>query len=234
MKKIAVYGASGNIGKVIVIEALERGHKVTGLSRSPEKLDIEHENFVAAKGDLMDVNSLTKIAEEHDAIVLSVSARAPDNKPENSILIKFTENILEVLSVLEKKPYVLQVGGANLVMGSTYNEIVKTVRDKKLNVPFAFEEGTPMHAVLLGHQISLEMYQKTDLSWTVLAPPIYVLGIFGKLDHETTKPSYRISTDELVIDSNGNSTIYVRDFAKAALIEIENMQHNQQVFTVGY
>lgn len=34
---IAIFGASGSIGKAIALEALSRGHQVTGLVRHPEK-----------------------------------------------------------------------------------------------------------------------------------------------------------------------------------------------------
>ncbi|MBT5559097.1 MAG: NAD(P)H-binding protein, partial [Proteobacteria bacterium] len=37
---IVIYGASGKIGSKIVTEALDREHKVIGVSRNPESLDI--------------------------------------------------------------------------------------------------------------------------------------------------------------------------------------------------
>ena len=39
--KIAVIGA-GNIGKVIISEALSRGHQVTAVVRDPAKLTLSH------------------------------------------------------------------------------------------------------------------------------------------------------------------------------------------------
>ncbi|WP_396134940.1 NAD(P)H-binding protein, partial [Chamaesiphon sp. OTE_8_metabat_110] len=36
--KIAIVGATGNVGKRIVDEALHRGHNVTGIARDPSKL----------------------------------------------------------------------------------------------------------------------------------------------------------------------------------------------------
>ena len=118
--------------------------------------------------------------------------------------------------------------------GSTYEEVKKNMQ----GAPFNYDKGTDMYAVLFGHQISLEMYKASNLSWTVLAPPIMVLGIYrGKdndLDSTTTRSSYRISTSEVPVDEEGRNTIYVRDLAKATLNEIENRDYNQQVFTVGY
>lgn len=229
-KNIVVYGASGRIGQVIVDEALTRGYKVTGVSRKPENLNFKHENFNARKGDLMDISSIRDTIDGADAVVISVSARAPDNRPENSLLVKVTENMLSALAQLENKPYILQIGSASLSYGSTYEEV-------KLNmhgVPFNFDEGSEMHAVLFGHQISVSMYRESQVDWTVIAPPKKILGIRGTIDNITSKGAYRSSVSKPLVDSQGENTIYVRDLARAALNEIEAKEFNRQVFAVGY
>src|SRR5262245_41363809 len=50
--KIVVYGASGSVGRVIVEEALSRGHEVVGVSRNPESLKFDNARFTAATGDV--------------------------------------------------------------------------------------------------------------------------------------------------------------------------------------
>jgi putative NADH-flavin reductase len=165
-----------------------------------------------------------------DAIVLSVSAKSPDKTPENSLLVKITENVQQAFSQLETKPYIVQIGGANLMYGNTYEEVKENMQD----APFSFEKGTSMHAVLFGHQISLEMYQASKLSWTIIAPPMKILGIYKGIDKTTRKENYRISTSEALVDEEGNKTIYVRDLANAVINEIENKKFDRQVFTVGY
>lgn len=227
---IVVYGASGRIGEVIVEVALERGHKVTGVSRNPEKLQIRHKNFTAAQGDLLDVDSIRELASGAVAIVISISARSNDNRPENSLLVQATKNMQEALSKLQTKPYIVQMGGANLMYGSTYRE----VKENMQNAVFSFDEGSAMHAVLFGHQISLEMYQASQLSWTIVAPPMRILGIYANRDKTTTKETYRTSTSAPLIDTDGNNTIYVRDLAGAVVNEIEQRKFVRQVFTVGY
>jgi uncharacterized protein len=233
-KNIVVYGASGRIGQVIVEEALQRGYKVKGVSRNPDKLNIKHNNFTATGGDLTDLESTLALAKWADAIVIAITAKSPDKTPEKSLLVTATRNVLAVFDQLEKKPYIVQIGGANLMYGSTYAEVKKNMHD----APFNFDKGTDMYAVLFGHQISLEMYKASNLSWTVLAPPMMVLGIYrGKdydIDRTTTRASYRLSTSEVPVDEEGKNTVYVRDLAKATLNEIENRDFNRQVFTVGY
>ncbi len=227
---IVVYGASGRIGEVIVDVALERGHKVIGVSRHPEKLQIRHRNFTAVAGDLMDVNSIRALASGADAIVISVSAKTPDNRPENSLVVHAANNMVEALSSLENKPYIVQMGSASLMYGSTFEEVKKNMQ----GAPFSFEKGTTMHAVLFGHQISLKIYQQSPLPWTIVAPPMKILGIYARPDKTTTKETYRTSTSAPLIDAEGNKSIYVRDLARATVKEIEQRKFAGKVFTVGY
>ena len=229
-KTIVVYGASGRIGEVIVDVALERGYKVIGISRNPEKLQFTHRNFTARKGDLMDVSSIRELARGAYAIVISISAKANDNQPENSVLVNATKNVVEALSQLEKKPYIVQMGSASMMYGSTFAEI----RLNLLDAPFPFEEGTVMHAVIVGHQISLRAYQQSSLDWSIVAPPMKILGIYKDRDKITTKPSYRTSTSAPLIDTEGNKTIYVRDLARATVDEIENRKFVRQFFNAAY
>ena len=227
---IVVYGASGRVGEVIVEVALERGHKVTGISRHPEKLQFKHKNFTAAQGDLMDVNSIAGFARGADALVISVSAKASDNRPENSLIVEATRNVQEALSKLESKPYIVQIGSANLMYGSTFAEVSKNMN----KVHFPYEEGTPMYAVLFGHQLSLQSYQASTLDWTILAPPLRILGIYADKDKTTARGNYRTSTSAPLVAADGSKSIYVRDLAGATVNEIENRNFVRQVFTVAY
>ncbi|NKB39149.1 MAG: NAD(P)H-binding protein [Gammaproteobacteria bacterium] len=229
-KNIVVFGASGRIGEVVVIEALERGYKVKGVSRKPEKLVFEDQNFTSVKGDLKDIVSIRDAINNSDAVVISVSARAPDNKPENSMLVEFTRNLIEVVSAMENKPYIVQVGGANLMYGATYEEVKSNMH----NAPFSYEKGTAMHAVLFGHQISVELYRASGLPWTVIAPPMRILGIYGELDRSTSRPSFRISDTEALVAEDGSKTVYVRDLARALVNEIEEKQFSGKIFNVAY
>ncbi len=51
---IAVFGASGQTGKLFVQLALDAGHQVTALVRDPTKLGINHPNLQIVNGDALD------------------------------------------------------------------------------------------------------------------------------------------------------------------------------------
>lgn len=51
--KIAIIGASGNIGAFIRDEALARGHQVTAIVRHPEKITARNPHLTVVKADIL-------------------------------------------------------------------------------------------------------------------------------------------------------------------------------------
>ncbi|MCK9219750.1 MAG: SDR family oxidoreductase [Bacteroidales bacterium] len=92
--KIAVFGASGKTGILIVFQALNQGHQVTAFARQPSKVTIQHKNLRTVKGDVMDIVKVKEAVTGQDAIlcVLGVSS----NKP-NTLLSEGTRNILNAM-----------------------------------------------------------------------------------------------------------------------------------------
>ena len=67
--KIAVYGATGMIGSRLVAEALQRGHEVTGVTRSGGDLP---EGVKAVKGSAGDAELTARIAAENDVVISAI------------------------------------------------------------------------------------------------------------------------------------------------------------------
>ena len=63
---IIVFGASGRVGSRIAAEALDRGHRVTGVSRSLERLTETHVSYTKAQGDVMDPASIAEALDATD------------------------------------------------------------------------------------------------------------------------------------------------------------------------
>ncbi|MQB37661.1 NAD(P)-dependent oxidoreductase [Agrobacterium tumefaciens] len=77
MAKIALIGASGNAGSRILKELSDRGHKVTAIARSPEKI-ASLPNVVAKQGDVFDRAGLSELLKGHDAVISAVHFTASD------------------------------------------------------------------------------------------------------------------------------------------------------------
>ncbi|MCE9904035.1 NAD(P)H-binding protein, partial [Hafnia paralvei] len=66
--KLAIIGATGFVGRVVVDEALARGHEVTAIARSQKDLpDVDRLHI--ALGDVTNVDWLTQTLKGVDAVI---------------------------------------------------------------------------------------------------------------------------------------------------------------------
>ena len=65
--KVAIIGATGFLGSLLVKEFASRGHEVTAISRNPSQ-DIPA-NVITVKADIFDTEALANILKGHNAIV---------------------------------------------------------------------------------------------------------------------------------------------------------------------
>jgi putative NADH-flavin reductase len=73
-RKILVLGASGGTGRLIVCDALSRGHQVTALVRSPDKVDLKGARIVT--GDARDEGALRQALAGQNAVVSALGTPA--------------------------------------------------------------------------------------------------------------------------------------------------------------
>src|ERR1700722_7641192 len=74
--KIAVIGAAGRTGRQVGGHALDRGHEVVAVARSPEKLNIADDRLTVAVADVRDADALAAAVVGADAIVTTFGAAA--------------------------------------------------------------------------------------------------------------------------------------------------------------
>jgi len=213
--KIAIIGASGNIGSRITREALSRGHQVTAIVRHPEKLTLENESLVVTRGDVLDTEDLAAKLPGHDAVVVSYN---PGWGPDVDFQ-KYVRAAESVLAAAKKAGLkrVLNVGGAGSLEVAPGVQLVDTP-----DFPPDWKEGA------LAMRDALEVYRKEqDLDWTFFSPAIMI-----EPGERTGK--FRLGTDQPVFDEQHNSRISTEDYAVALLDELENPQFVRKRFTIGY
>ncbi len=66
--RIAIIGASGQIGAFIRDEALARGHKVTAIVRHPEKITVQNPSLTVVKADILK-DKADELVKGHDAVI---------------------------------------------------------------------------------------------------------------------------------------------------------------------
>ena len=199
-----VYGASGNVGGVIVEEALSRGHDVVGVSRNPESLGIENALFSAVPGDITDPDSIVATVQGADAVIIAVGGVGPGNTPEEAVAFRGTLAYIEAASRLgDATPHVIQVGS-----GTTLNtDGVRVFETLDL------EPGTFVHGLFQGHWLALEAYREsTGFDWTVMS------AAYGSImDGGEPTGRYRLGDQETLFDRNGSSQLSREDYAIAVI-----------------
>jgi biliverdin reductase / flavin reductase len=71
--KVAIFGATGGTGRIMIRKALERGHEVTAAARNPSALLGGHERLRVVKADVMQPQTPEAVVEDQDAVITSVS-----------------------------------------------------------------------------------------------------------------------------------------------------------------
>lgn len=67
--KLAILGATGGTGIELVQRALQAGHDVQVLARTPEKITIKDARLTVIKGDAMKVEDVQKVVTGCDALL---------------------------------------------------------------------------------------------------------------------------------------------------------------------
>lgn len=219
---VLVYGATGHIGSLAVREALERGHRVTAVSRDPSQISLRHENLIVAKGDLLDRDSIGQLAEGKDVVIVSVRGIiGSSGTPDSALQLIAVENVVDVLHRLgTAAPRLLNVGGAGTLQvrpGVLYADTLP-----RIVLPKNFE------LEIEGQVLALEFLRKVDdVRWTYLTPP-------KNFTNGERRGSYRIGGDIMLTDSRGRSRISRADFAVALIDEAESAAHPMQRISVAY
>ena len=81
--KIVIIGANGNVGKVILNEALSRNYEVTAVVHNQSKYVNEHNKLKITQADAFDEQSLINAIKGNDVVI---SAFGPKLGAEDSLL----------------------------------------------------------------------------------------------------------------------------------------------------
>ena len=206
---VVLFGATGKCGTRILTELLARNHSVTAVARNPVGLPA---NVKTVKDDLSDVNRIAAHISGSDAVI---SAYAPP-QDDTDQLLGVTERLIEAVRKAGKNIRLIVVGGAGSLEIAPGVTLLKSG-----HLP---AEWTP---IATSHQKALELLKTSDVNWTCFSP-----AAFFAPGNRTGK--FRLDTDKLVADAQGNSRISMEDYAIALVDELEKPAHERARFTIGY
>jgi len=202
--KIAILGATGQVGSQLLTEALSRSHIVTGIVRYPEALP-KHAALQARNADITDYPRLPALLSGLDAVISAVPFRSFDGAS------------LVTAIKTARTPRFLVVGGAGSLEIAPGKALVDTP-------DFPTEYKTE---ALAGRDFLNLLRAEAALDWTFLSP-----SAFLHAGPRTGK--FRLGKDSLLTDTDGQSHISLADYAIAFIDELEKPHHSRQRFTVGY
>ena len=78
--RIVVFGATGPTGLEVVEQALDAGHDVIAIVRTPSKLTLEHERLILHRGDALDLGSFADALNGADVVVSALGVK-PSREP---------------------------------------------------------------------------------------------------------------------------------------------------------
>ena len=206
--KVILYGATGNVGKRILSELTQRGHKVTAVARNVSAVPT---GVDARQDDLSSVDRIASIIAGADAVV-SAYGPPPDDTDQ---LVAVTERQIAAVRKAGNVRLIV-VGGAGSLEVAPGVSLLASGHLPAAWVPIA-----------TSHDKALKLLQSSGINWTYFSPAAYF-----EPGERTGK--FRLGTNELISHAKGESRISMEDYAIALVDELEKPAHERARFSIGY
>jgi|SRR5699024_8794521 len=206
--KIAIIGASGKAGSLILKEATDRGHEVTAIVRDASKL--ENKEVAVIEKNIFDFTS--DDVSTFDVVVNAFGAPIGEEQAH----VDAGRALIEALQGTNTRAIIVGGAGSLYVDESKTMKVIETPDFPDVFVPTATGQGRNLE----------DLQEASGITWTFISPS----AIFDPEGKRTG--SYESGKDILLVNSTGESYISYADFAIAVLDEIENPQHMNERFTV--
>ncbi len=158
--KVLIIGATGTVGRELVMQALEMGHTVTAFARDPLKLEIRRPNLDLIAGNVMDSGLVDRTVAGHDAVLVALGAGM-----KGQVRSTGTRNIIQAMQ---------RNGVRRLVCLSTLG-----VGDSRVHLNFYWKYimfGMLLRAAFADHVSQEEHVIRSGLDWTIVRPAAYTDG----------------------------------------------------------
>ena len=204
--KLAVIGANGKAGRLIVQEAIDRGHEVTAIVRDRNKLDV---NVRILEKDIQSLKS--EELKDFDILINAMGAGTQDP----IIYQDATRHMIEVLLDLPKLRYLVVGGAGSLFTDATMGyALYETEQFPKAIYPTAMNMAK-----------ALELLRASQIQWTFFSPAIQ----FDPKGRRTG--TYKLGSEWVILNQAQESYISYPDYVIALLDEVEHPQFICKRFT---
>ncbi len=209
---ITVFGATGQVGSRVVLEALVRGHKVTAVARDPSRESGLPGLVELSQGNIANIDDVVRLTDGRDMVVNATRSET---------------RVDAVLGTKEFMRGLMTTGVRTLIVGGAATLTVPGTSGRTVLDDARYLSPSFRHV----GEVSRDQYQtclaEQDVDWAYLSPP-------ASLFPGTRTGNYRIGADELLLDADGQSRISMEDLAVVILDEAERPRHHRTRFTAAY
>lgn len=209
--KLAIIGATGKSGQMILKNAVERRLDVTAIVRNPARLTLTVPYLQR------DVLAITR--EDLAPFDVIISAFGNSNLNNRQEHVEVMNHYLDILNGSNKR--LLTVGAASyLYTNEKHNQKFYDTTMMKLS-------GLRAGSLVLEQAYTTLRDHAAGFSWTVVAP-----AVTYSFDRTATG-HYHTGRDVVQKNAHGKSIISYTDFAAAMIDEVENPQYLNQLMSVS-
>ena len=209
--KILVIGATGGTGRCVVESALQAGHEVTALARTPQKVTMKHERLRVVQGDVLLADTVLHVMQGQQAVICALGPAA--GTAPGTIISEGSRNIIQAMA---------QAGVRRLVFESGI--MVGEGRGLSAINRFLLAIFRNLNRALYEDKVCAEkLIRESRVDWVIVRPP--------KLKHMPARGNYRVGQALNVDLPAGLAHADVADFmVKSATSDA----HLHQLVEIGY
>jgi putative NADH-flavin reductase len=155
--KLLTLGATGGIGLEVVRQAIDGGHQVTALVRTPERLKEFAGRMAIIQGDVLNSAELERALEGQDAVLSGFGAREPRSKADADLLRRFAVALTRAM---------LHANIRRVIVVSVAFLFTDSI------IPPTYLFGRLFFGDVVIDASGMEdIFRKSALDWTILRPP---------------------------------------------------------------
>ena len=157
--RLAVFGATGRTGKLLVEQALNAEHDVTAFvrPRSLGKLTIKHERLTVVQGDATEAAAVERAVNGADAVISVMNSTWSRKTAKTKPLTRGAQNIIDAMSKHGVRRLIITAGGIPEA-NDKFDIRFKLIMGFRLFMRASFDD-------IIG---SVEAVKASDLDWTVV------------------------------------------------------------------
>lgn len=151
---LLILGGTGRVGSHLVTDALQDGHHVTLLVRTPEKIQIHHENLTVIQGDVLNNQDVKRALHGMDMVMSALNTDGGTT---------LTESMPLIIDAMEREGIkrIITIGTAGILQSRVSPNLLRyQSSESKRKLTRAAEE----------HHKVYELLHQSNLDWTIVCP----------------------------------------------------------------